>query len=252
MERGLVSIITPMYNGERYVGQTIESVLKQTYPNWEMIIIDDGSKDSGPAIVNKYVAADARIQLLYQSNAGSAAARNNGIERAKGQYIALLDADDTWDSNFLESQLSFMNKKDALLVYSSHRRINEESEEILKPFFVPSETRYNDMLKTSSISCLTGIYNVERFGKVYLHEELKSYRDDYIYWLEILKKVKVGYGNKEVIANYRVTKSSTTGKKRKVIIPQFMVLYKVEKLGLIKSLYYTVSWAVNGFFKYKK
>lgn len=252
MERGLVSIITPMYNGERYVGQTIESVLKQTYPNWEMIVIDDGSKDNGPAVVRGFAEKDTRIQLISQQNAGSAAARNNGIRRAKGQYISLLDADDTWDPNFLESQLRFMKEKNALLVYSSHRRINEDSEEILKPFVVPPETRYTDMLKTSSISCLTGIYDIERFGKVYLREELKSYRDDYIYWLEILKKVGVGYGNKEVIANYRVTKSSTTGNKKKLIVPQFMVLRKVEKLNLVKSIYYTITWAVNGFFKYKK
>jgi len=252
MQKGLVSIITPVYNGARYIGQTIDSVINQTYPNWEMIIIDDGSCDNSAQIVSDYVNKDSRIQLISQANAGSAAARNNGIRKAMGQYISLLDADDTWDTVFLESQLNFMKEKDALLVYSSHRRIDENSNEILKAFLVPQKVTYKDMLKTSSISCLTGIYNIEKFGKVFLREELKSYRDDLVYWLDILKKVKTGYGNKAVIANYRVMSSSTTGKKKKLIIPHFMVFYKVEKLGLIKSIYYTVTWAVYGFFKYLK
>jgi len=252
MEKGLVSIITPMYNGELFVGQTIDSVLNQTYNNWEMIVIDDGSKDRGPEIVNEYVTKDSRVKLISQKNGGSASARNNGIRHAAGQYISLLDADDTWDPDFLESQLNFMKSKNALLVYSSHRRINENSEEILAPFIVPDQVVYKDMLKTSSISCLTGLYNIEKFGKIYLREELKSYRDDYVYWLEIIKKVGVAYGNQKVIANYRVMKSSTTGKKKKLIIPHFMVFYKVEKVGLFNSIYYTLSWAVNGFFKYRK
>jgi teichuronic acid biosynthesis glycosyltransferase TuaG len=252
MEKGLVSIITPMYNGERFVGQTIDSVLNQTYSNWEMIIIDDGSSDKGPLIVTEYTSKNSRIKLISQKNAGSAAARNNGIRQANGQYISLLDADDTWDPIFLESQLRFLKQKNASLVYSSHRRIDEESKEILSPFIVPMQVTYKDMLKTSSISCLTGIYDIEKFGKVYLREELKSYRDDYIYWLEILKKAGIAYGNTDVIANYRVMKTSTTGKKRKVVIPHFMVLYKYEKVGLFMSIYYTMSWAVIGYFKYRK
>lgn len=252
MIRGLVSIITPMYNGGKFIKQTIDSVLSQSYTQWEMIVIDDGSKDEGPSIVKTYSEGDSRIKLVSQKNAGSAAARNNGIRIANGQYIALLDADDTWDSIFLESQISFMTKNKALLVYSSHRRINEQSVEILSPFIVPPQVTYVDMLKTSSISCLTGLYNIEKFGKMYLREEMKSYRDDYVYWLDIIKKVGVAYGNPEVIANYRVMASSTTGNKRKLILPHFKVFYSIEKLGLFKSLYYTMSWAILGYFKYRK
>ena len=126
MQEDLVSIITPLYNGERFVAQTIESVLAQTYPHWEMIIINDGSKDNSEAIVQKYTEQDARIQLVSQPNAGSAAARNNGIRRASGRYIALLDADDLWEPFFLESQLNLMQKTSALLVYGSHKRIDAQ------------------------------------------------------------------------------------------------------------------------------
>jgi teichuronic acid biosynthesis glycosyltransferase TuaG len=252
MEKGLVSIITPMYNGARFVGQTIDSVLKQTYGDWEMFVIDDGSKDNGPEIVKAYAAKDSRIRLLSQENAGSAAARNKGIRAANGQYIALLDSDDTWNEDFLEQQLALMKAQNALLVYASHTRIDEHSNEILKPFIVPEKVTYKDLLRNCYISCLTGVYDISVYGKVYLHEDMKSLRDDYVYWLEIIKKVKVAFGNKAVIANYRMLDSSASRQKKKVIIPQFKVLYQVERQGLLKSLYYLGSWAVISYFKYKR
>lgn len=252
MEKGLVSIITPVYNGEKFIAETVKSVLNQTYFNWEMIIVDDGSKDKGAEIVNEFALKDPRIKLVQQANGGSASARNNGIRRAKGQYIALLDADDTWNNNFLEKQLRLMHDKNAALVYSSHTRIDENSKEILKPFIVPAKVTYTDLLKTCSISCLTGLYDTEKFGKVYLREDMKSLRDDYVYWLEIIKKVKVAYGNKEILANYRILGSSASRKKKKVILPHFKVFYNIEKLGLMRSLYYLGNWAVISYFKYRK
>ncbi|WP_432712748.1 glycosyltransferase family 2 protein [Pedobacter sp.] len=250
MVPGLVSVITPMYNGERFVGQTINSVISQSYPLWEMIIIDDGSTDQGAKVVSNFMGHDSRIQLLRQANAGSAAARNKGIRQAKGQYIALLDADDTWNADFLEKQLDLMRRKNTALVYGSHTRIDADGKEILRPFIASEKEDYHSMLKTCSISCLTGLYDTKPYGKVYLREGMKSNRDDYVYWLDILKKVKVAYGNQEVLANYRLLQNSATAKKSRVIIPQFLVLYKIEKLGLFKSLYYLSTWAVYGFLKY--
>ncbi|HRS68132.1 MAG TPA: glycosyltransferase family 2 protein [Paludibacteraceae bacterium] len=248
----LVSIITPLYNGERFVAQTIESVLAQTYPHWEMIIINDGSKDNSEAIVQTYADTDTRIKLFSQPNAGSAAARNNGIQRASGRYIALLDADDLWEPCFLESQLNLMQKTDALLVYGSHKRIDAENKECLKPFIVPEKVTYTDLLKTCSITCLTGLYDTSKYGKVYLNEAFKSLRDDHIYWLDILKKTGVAYGNPEIIGSYRILGNSVSRNKKKVIIPQFKVYYQGEKLGLWKSLYYLTHWAINGYLKYRK
>lgn len=104
MKDGLVSIITPCYNGEKYIRETMESVIAQTYQQWEMVVVDDGSTDSSASIVSEYEKCDSRIKLVKQNNAGSAAARNNGIRLAEGQYIALLDADDLWHNDFLEKQ----------------------------------------------------------------------------------------------------------------------------------------------------
>lgn len=251
MQRGLVSIITPMYNAEKFVAETIVSVINQTYDLWEMIIVDDGSKDNSTMVVSEYARLDERIKLVSQKNSGSAAARNNGISKAKGQYIALLDADDLWERNFLESQLALMKEKNALLVYASHKRIDSSGRECLPPFIVPEKVEYKDLLKTCSISCLTGLYNTEVYGKVYLREELKSLRDDFVYWLEIIKKVKVAYGNRAVIASYRMLENSTSRKKKKVVKPQFLVYYKIERLGFIRSCYYLIHWALNGYLKYK-
>jgi hypothetical protein len=122
----------------------------------------------------------------------------------------------------------------------------------MRDFIVPEKVGYKDLLKACSISCLTAMFDKEKTGEVYLNEDLKSLRDDFAFWLSILKKGESAYGNKEVLASYRVYSSSTTGNKRKVIKPHFNIYRKVEKLGLLKSIYYTIHWAINGLKKYNK
>lgn len=251
MNNELVSIITPMYNGERFVDQTIKSVLAQTYPYWEMLIVDDGSKDSSPEIARTYSVNESRIRLIQQPNAGSAAARNNALRHAKGKFICFLDADDLWDSEFLSRQIAFIKEKDVALVYASYRRIDERGNEILKPFIVPKRVNYKGLLKTCSISCLTALFDREKTGELFFDESLRSMRDDFVFWLRMLRKIDYAYGNQEILASYRVFGTSTTGNKKRVIKPQFMVYYKVEKLGFLRSVYYLVHWALNGFLKYR-
>ena len=252
MNDKLVSIITPLYNCERFIEQTIESVLAQTYPQWEMIIINDGSTDGGLTIAEEYARADSRIQVFSQPNGGSAAARNNGIRRAKGRYIALLDADDLWEPVFLEKQLALLDEKKCQLVYGAHKRIDENNQEILRPFVPPMKVSYTDILRTCSITCLTGLYDTKPYGKVYLHEEFRSLRDDHVYWLEILRQCGMAYGNAEVIGSYRMRSKGVTSSKRKMIIPQYKVYRQAEHLNVLQSLYYLTCWAWNGYFKYRR
>lgn len=252
MCKDIVSIITPVYNGERFIRETLDSVLQQTYPYWEMIVIDDGSKDQSATIVEEYAAKDSRFQLLKQSNAGSAAARNNGIRHARGRYIALLDADDLWKPCFLESQLSLMKAQNAIVVYSSYQRIDEHSKICLRPCKAKLQVTYRQMQKRNYIACLTGLYDTSRYGKVYLREELKSLRDDYAYWLDVVKLAGVAYGNPEILACYRVMQSSTTGKKIRLIKPQFLFYYRYQKLGLLRSCLYTISWGIAGYLKFSR
>ena len=250
----LVSIITPMYKGAAFVGETIESVLRQTYTNWEMIIVDDCSPDGGAGIrvVKQY--KDPRIKLIESKvNKGSSGARNIALREAKGRFIAFLDSDDKWDGRFLREQLDFMRTKGAALVFSSYRRIDEQTgEEILRPFMVPERVDYESILRTNPIFPSTVVFDRERCGLPFFNEAFGSMRDDYVYWLDMIKKIKIGYGNKEILVDYRVRKSSVTGNKLKVIIPQWNVLYKVEKLGLLRSLYNIMCWAWISYFKYRK
>lgn len=251
MEKNMVSIITPCYNGAQYISETIESVLNQTYRNWEMIVIDDGSQDDSADIVRKYEERDDRIHLVSQKNAGSAAARNNGIRRSVGQYIALLDADDVWFPEFLEKQILFLQQNKAVCVCCSYSCIDAESKETLHPVICKEKITLRDMMITNHIGCLSGLYDSEKYGKIYLKEELASIRDDYAYWIDIVKLEGVAYGNTEILAKYRVLSNSTTGNKLKLIKKQYVFYRNYLNLSFIKSLTNLVYWGIRGIKKYR-
>ena len=248
----LVSIIMPNYNGEKYIEESLNTVLNQTYKNWELLIIDDCSKDKSVEIIReKY--NDKRIKLIeLKENKGSSHARNIGLEISKGKYIAFLDSDDLWLDEFLEKQVRFLKENEVSLVYSSYYIIDENSEEILNPYVVKNKVGYKDILKFLPIGMLTSVYDTEKIGKYYFDESLGSIRDDYVYWLKILKKLDFAYTNSEILAKYRIHAKSVTGKKYKMILPQFKVYYNIEKLGLMKSLYYLLYWSLHGIKKYYK
>lgn len=247
---GLVSIITPCYNGERFIAETIESVLRQTYTDWEMIVVDDGSGDGTARIAADYAARDGRIQLVRQPNGGTASARNNAMRRARGQYIALLDADDVWDANFLERQLAFMKQKNAACVCCAYRHIDEHSREIQHPTVPMPVIRPRDMAVMNRVGCLTGLYDARSHGKVFLHEELRSIRDDYAYWYDVIQKTGAAYGNPEILASYRVLSGSTTGNKLALVSKQYGFYRKFLKLGVFKSLTNIVRWGIRGLGKF--
>lgn len=250
--KGRVSIITPCYNGAKYIGETIESVLAQTYFDWEMIIVDDGSKDNSAEVIKKYCGMDGRIQYVYQKNRGSAAARNNAIHRAQGQYIALLDADDIWMPEFLEKQIAFMKEKKAVCVCCSYGRIDEKSRKILNPIKSMPIITVRDMMVMNRIGCLSGLYDCSKYGKIYLDEKLNSIRDDYAYWLEIVKLEGKAYGNQEVLANYRVLSGSTTGNKKKLIGKQYDFYRNYLNLNPFHCWINVLQWGISGMRKFYK
>lgn len=250
MNKELVSVITPCYNGAKYIGETIESVLSQTYKDWEMIIVDDGSSDNSADIIAEYAEKDSRIKYVRQKNSGSAAARNTGIKTAEGQYIALLDADDLWDRDFLSEQIAFMNEKKSSLVCCAYRKIDERSGEILRPTYPKKIITARDMKVMNRIGCLTGLYDCSKYGKVYLHEELKSLRDDYAYFSDIISLCGKAYGNQKVLCSYRVSSSSLTGNKKKLIGKQYRFYREYLKESPAEAAVNTLRWGLSGIFKY--
>lgn len=246
----LVSVIIPCYNGAKYISKTMDSVMSQTYPDWEMIIIDDGSTDESAEIVQAYRERESRIHLIRQENAGSAAARNSGIRVARGQYIALLDADDLWDGDFLWNQISYMKEKSSVCVYCSYRMIDGQGKEIFHPTIAKPVITVRDMYRRNYVGCLTGLYDCGKYGKVYLREELKSFRDDYAYWLDIVKLEGKIYGNPVILASYRVLSNSTTGRKGKLIKKQYRFYRKYLGLNRFRSLLNTALWGFSGIGKF--
>lgn len=249
MSNDLVSIITPSYKSAKFIAQTIESVLAQTYQNWEMIIVDDVSPDNSNEIIEEYCKKDSRIKLIkLEKNSGPAVARNRAIEEAEGRYIAFLDADDLWKPEKLEKQLAFMDENDLAFTYSSYDLIDEEGKD-LGSFTTKESISYSGMLKTCSVGCLTAIYDTQKLGKVYMPNIIK--RQDYGLWLKILKEIGTTKGMLEPLGTYRILKNSVSSNKLNAAKYQWKIYREVENLSFVKSVYYFVQYAYFGVMKYK-
>ncbi len=249
MEENKVSIIIPVYNAEKFIGKTIESVLNQTYKNWEILIFNDKSKDNSLKIIKKYSEKDKRIKVVdSKENVGVVAARNKLTEIATGEFIAFLDADDYWKQNKLEKQIKFMLKNNALISCTEYTRVTEDEKEI-NDIIIKEIITYEDMLKNNYLGCLTVIYNANKLGKRYFKEREKN--EDYVLWLEIVKETKIIFGLKENLAFYRVLNNSRSSNKIKAAKDRWNVYRKIERLSLFKSIYYFLQYVIRALKKTK-
>ena len=246
---GLVSIIMPNYNSQKYVEKTIKSVLAQTYQNWELLFVDDCSTDKSLEIARSF--NDDRIKIFQnEENSGAAISRNRAISEAKGRWIAFLDSDDLWQEDKLLKHVAFMAENDVAFSCTPYSVINDDGDEI--SVFSPKEDKYTykDILKHSYIGCLTVIYDSDKVGKVYMPDNAVK-REDLACWLQILKTGTDVVCFHENLSTYVVHQNSVSSNKLKMAKYQWRVYRKVEKLSLLKSLYYLAHWAVLGFFKYR-
>lgn len=258
MIEGLVSIITPMYKGAGLVGATIDSVLNQTYKNWEMIIVDDCSPDGGAGIaaVTPYAEKDERVKLICSKvNKGSSGARNEAMRNAKGRYLAFLDSDDIWFPAYLETMMRHIeeNKDENIAIYfCSYRRMNSTcSEEMLPPYIFEGKRNYKQLLNHCPIFPSAAIVDLKKLkNPVFFREELRALRDDYVYWLDIMKDGLCALGYKDILVDYRMRDDSMTASKRKMIKPQYKIYHDVLGLSVFKSLWYSFRWGLNGIKKY--
>ncbi len=233
----MVSIIMPAYNCEKYIAGSIESVQKQTFRDWELLVVDDFSTDGTAAVVKRYAAEDARIKLLSQpENTGAAATRNRAIDEAKGEYLAFLDSDDIWYPEKLEKQLAFMEENNYSFTCSAYQKINEADEPLGKPIRPYARADYKKCLYYGN--CLgnsTVIYRLGSYGKPHVPPIRK--RNDFALWLQILRHEPCVYGLDEVLAGYRVREDSLSSGKFGLIKYQWQLYREVEKLSLPRTLF---------------
>lgn len=240
----LVSIITPVYNAERFIEKTIKSVQAQTYTNWEMILVDDLSCDNSQTIIKRIQEKDSRIKYIkLKENSGAAVARNTAIEEAKGRYIAFLDSDDLWKSNKLEKQIDFMKSNNYGFTFTSYELISEDGTKLNKVVNVPDKINYDGLLKNTIIGCLSVIIDRKLVGDFRMPLIRKG--QDTATWLKILKNYKYAYGINENLADYRLVQGSISSDKIGALKRTWNTYRNVENLGLIKSCYVFSCYIVN-------
>ena len=246
----LVCIITPTFNSANFIAETIKSVQNQSYSNWEMILIDDGSIDNTEEIILSLIENDTRIQFYkLNQNSGPAVARNKGIEKATGTYMTFIDADDIWFPKFIETSIKTIQETGIPFVFSSYKRSNEMLEFVYSDFIVPPKVTYTDILKSNSISCLTAFLDIKSLGKKYM--PLIRKRQDMGLWLQYLKEIPFAYGIQDTQAIYRIRENSLSRKKSDLIKYQWQFYREVEKLTILQSTYYMLHWMYKGFMKYR-
>ena len=181
----LVSIITPCYNAAPFISQAIESVLAQSFGDWEMIIVDDCSSDDSLSIIQKYARIDFRIRYLRTDKPSGSPTlpRNMGIKEAKGRYIAFLDSDDIWLPNKLSDQLKVFEKSEVAIVFSNYEKVSLGGERCGREVIAPCEVDYRLLLKGNCIGCLTAMYDSALTGKIFFKE---IGHEDYVCWLSFI------------------------------------------------------------------
>ena len=236
MENPLVSIITPCYNSEKFIAETIQSVQNQTYQNWEMIIVDDGSSDATVAIVDQIALSDKRIVIYkLEKNSGTGIARNRALERALGKYIAFLDADDLWKPEKLEKQVTFLQDNNLPFTFSFYDCIDEKGKSLGKRVEAPFNLKYRQLFFCNYVGNLTGIYNTDYFKKIEISSIRK--RQDWMLWLTILRKIKVAYPVAESLAYYRIRENSISASKFNLLKHNYTVYRTFHGFNILVSLF---------------
>lgn len=245
MNNPIVSVITPVYNSEKYIEKTINSVRNQTYTNFELILVDDCSSDNSQEIIKKITKIDHRVRyILLENNSGAAVARNTGIEAANGRYIAFLDSDDVWEEKKIETQLKFMEINKHPFTYTAFKTITEDNKVIQDVISVPEKLNYDQLLKNTAIACSTVIIDREVVG--YFKMPLVRKGQDTATWLKLLReKIPYAYGINEVLSSYRKVTGSISDDKLSALKRTWNTYRNIEKLPLIKAVYYFLWYVFN-------
>lgn len=248
---GKVSIIMPNYNCEKFIEETVNSVLAQTYGNWELLIVDDCSTDRSIEIINSYCEKDERIKLfINEKNSGAAASRNWALREATGKWIAFLDSDDLWLPEKLEKQLNFMVDKGYRFSYTSYEHVDEQSQMMNIMVTGPKVLSKRKMFHYCYPGCLTVMYDCSDIGIIQIPDEIANGENDYAIWLKVVKHYRCYYLS-EILALYRVRSSSLSHKSSKLkLTKNHYKLFRVsEERSVIGTLFCVIRNLFYGFWK---
>lgn len=243
----MISIIVPVYNAEKFVRNTIENVLSQTYSDWELILVDDKSTDKSVEIINEILQSlnDKRIKLItLNENVGAAKARNIGLDKATGRYIAFLDADDIWDKNKLSKQIKFMIKHNAGFSFTAYEYGDENAVPTGKTCRVPKTLNFREALGRTIIFTTTVMIDTEIVDKKLIYMP-KIGSEDTATWWNILKTGITAYGLNELLAIYRRPGNSLSSDKKLAVKRIWNLYRKIAGLSLLSSIFYMFIWAWN-------
>ncbi|MFB2726381.1 glycosyltransferase family 2 protein [Shewanella mangrovisoli] len=229
-----ISIVMPAYNVAGFIATSIESVLSQSFSNWELLIVNDCSTDNTVRDIEPYLA-DCRIKLINNNkNLGGAGSRNVAIEAAQGRYLAFLDSDDLWAKDKLEKQLQFMQQNNVGFSFTGYSTMTEAGI-LMDRIEVPKCVSFSKLLKHNYIGCLTAIYDTQPFGKIYM--PLVRKRQDFALWLELLKRFDHAYGLNENLGFYRIRVESLSTSKKDAFKYYWRVLRDVGNCNLVAASY---------------
>lgn len=241
----LISVITPVYNAQDFIQETVESVQNQTFQQWEMILVNDQTPDNSVELIEELIKNDSRLKLIHlPENGGAAVARNAGLDEARGRYVAFVDSDDVWHPQKLEKQLQFMQETKYNFTYTNFALMTEEGQIRKDQVNLPSELGYYDLLKNTSIACSTVMIDREEVGS--FHMPLVRKGQDTATWLMLMRERGVkAYGLDEVLNYYRQVEGSISSNKFGALKRTWHSYRHLEGLPFLKASYYFVHYVVN-------
>jgi teichuronic acid biosynthesis glycosyltransferase TuaG len=250
MQQPLISVIVPVYNTEKFVGATIESVQAQSYSNWELILVDDCSKDKSVDVCTSYSSKDPRIKILVlDKNKGALEARNEGIRNAKGRFLCFLDSDDTYEPEKFKTQLEFMLNGNFPVSFTMFQRISESGSVIgVSNNFFRTEFNHKQLLGNPAFSIITLMIDKDQVNVPIIEAgDIKA--EDYVFHLSILKQGFVAQGIQIPLSNYRVRKGSRSNSFFGCAKDMWTVLVKIENLSIISASFYFSRYLLKGAWK---
>ena len=243
----VVSIVTPVYNLEKFITETMDSVRAQSFEAWELLLVEDGSRDETVSVIRKYLekTGDGRIRLLIQEqNCGAARARNRGVKEARGRYLAYLDGDDLWTADKLQKQVRFMEETGAAFSFTGYEFADENGRGLGKIVRVPSVIDYKEALKNTTIFTSTVMFDLEQIPGEKLEMPLIKSEDTALWW-RILREGRLAYGLDENLVKYRRAGKTLSSNKLEAIRRIWNLYRKAEGMGIISSAYHFCFWAVR-------